>query len=51
MGDYTNLPYFIDMYEITDTEFFLELLSWLDSRAIKQSSDGLKREHEKLKRK
>tara|TARA_B110000211_G_scaffold38605_1_gene39339 strand:+ start:2139 stop:2480 length:342 start_codon:yes stop_codon:yes gene_type:complete len=49
--DYTNLPYFIDMYEITDTEFFLEILSWLDSRAIKKSSEDLKRMHDKLKRK
>jgi len=49
--DYTNLPHFIEAYSITDTEFFLEILSWLDSRAIKRSQDQLKREHEKLKRK
>jgi len=49
--DYTTLSYFIEMYEIKDTEFFLEILSWLDSRAIKKSSDQLKKEHDKLKRK
>jgi hypothetical protein len=39
------------MYDIIDTEFFLEILSWLESRAIKRSQDQLKREHDKLKRK
>lgn len=49
--DYTNLHCFIDVYDINDKEFFLEILSWLDSRAIKKSSEQLKREFEKLKRK
>ena len=49
--DYTNLPYFTEMYEVQDTEFFLEILSWLDSRAIKKSSENLKKEYDKLKRK
>jgi len=49
--DYTNLPYFIEQYEPDDKEFFLVLLDWLDSRAIKSSQDQLKREHDKLKRK
>jgi len=49
--DYTNLSYFLDIYDIEDTEFFLELLTWLDSRAIQTSQDQLKREHDKLKRK
>jgi hypothetical protein len=49
--DYTNLRYFTELYQITDTEFFLEIISWLDSRAIKQSQQQLKREHDKLKRK
>lgn len=49
--DYTNLPYFIEMYEVKDTEYFLEILSWLDSRAIKKSSEAMKREYDKLKRK
>ena len=49
--DYVNLPFFLDMYDIEDTEFFLEILSWLDSRAVKQSSEQLKRQYEQLKRK
>jgi hypothetical protein len=49
--DYTNLSYFLDIYDIEDTEFFLELLTWLDSRAIRTSQEQLKREHDKLKRK
>lgn len=49
--DYTNLPIYIKLYEIEDREFFLEILSWLDSRAIKKSSAELKRQYDKLKRK
>ncbi len=49
--DYSKLPYYMEVYEIEDKEYFLQILHWLDSRAIKQSSDRLKREHEKLKRK
>lgn len=48
--DYINLPFFLDMYDIEDTEYFLEILSWLDSRAIKKSSEQLKKEYDKLKR-
>ena len=49
--DYTNLPFFLEAYGVTDKEFFLEILSWLDSRAIKRSSEQLKKEYDKLKRK
>lgn len=49
--DFTTLPYYMEMYGVEDTELFLELLTWLDSRAIKQSQEQLKREREKLKRK
>lgn len=49
--DYTNLPIFIDFYEIEDKELFLEILNWLDARAIQKSSEQLKREYDKLKRK
>jgi len=49
--DYTNLPIYLELYGIQDKEFYLEVLAWLDSRAIKKSSDNLKREYDKLKRK
>lgn len=49
--DYTNLDHWIELYQITDKEFFLQLLHWLDSKAIKKSSEQLKKEYEKLKRK
>ena len=39
------------IYEIQDPEYFLEILQFLDSRAIKKSQEQLKREHDKLKRK
>lgn len=48
--DYTNLQYLMEVWEIEDKEYFLEILSWLDSRAIKKSSEQMKREREKLKR-
>jgi len=49
--DFTTLPYYIEMYEVKDTELFLEILTYLESRAIKTSQEQLKRESEKLKRK
>lgn len=49
--DYTNLPIFLKIYDIEDKDYFLEILSWLDSRAIKKAADNLKREYDKLKRK
>lgn len=49
--DYTNLKHFLEIYVVEDKEFFLEVLSWLDSRAIKKSSEQLKKEYDKLKRK
>ena len=49
--DYTNLPHYIELYEVEDKEYFLEILSWLDSRTIKKSSEQMKKEYDKLKRK
>jgi len=49
--DYTNLHHYIELYDISDKEFFLQLLNWLDSRAIEKSQEYIKRESEKLKRK
>lgn len=49
--DYTNIATYIGIHGIVDKEFFLEIISWLDSRAIKKSADELKREYAKLKRK
>ena len=49
--DYTNLTHILQVYGVEDKEFFLEILSWLDSRAIKKSSEQLKKEYDKLKRK
>jgi hypothetical protein len=48
--DYSNLSVFIDMYEIEDKELFVEILDFLDSRAIKKSHEQMKRHHDKLKR-
>ena len=49
--DFTTLPYYIEMYGVEDKELFLEILTYLESRAVKQSQETLKRERDKLKRK
>tara|TARA_B110000238_G_C16093604_1_gene425000 strand:+ start:702 stop:1043 length:342 start_codon:yes stop_codon:yes gene_type:complete len=49
--DYANVKLYMEIYNIEDIEFFLEILTWLDSRAIKKSSEDLKRQYDKLKRK
>ena len=49
--DFTNLPFYLKMYDIKDEELFLEILTYLESRAVDQSRKDLKREREKLKRK
>ena len=47
--DFTNLPYYIEHYGVEDTELFLEILTYLESRAIESSQESMKRERDKLK--
>jgi len=49
--DFTTLDLNIELHGIEDRELFLEILLFLESRAIKQSQEDLKRERDKLKRK
>lgn len=49
--DFTNLNQYIEIYGIKDKELLLEILTYLESRAIKTSQEHLKRERDKLKRK
>ena len=50
--DYTNLNVYQKVYGISeDDDFFLEVLEWLDARAIKKSAEQMKREYDKMKRK
>lgn len=49
--DYSNLQHYIDIFGVEDKGLFLEILTYLESRAINQSQEALKREREKLKRK
>lgn len=49
--DFTNLSYYMDIHGVEDKELFLQILTFLESRAIKRSQDQLKREREKAKRK
>ena len=49
--DYTALPVLAEQYDPETKVLFIEILSWLDSRAIKKSAEKMKQEHDKLKRK
>lgn len=50
--DYTNLKLYQKVYGIEEgNNFFLEIVEWLDARAIKKSAEQMKREYDKLKRK
>jgi len=51
--DYTNLPIYLTMFCIKEheKEFFLEIINWLDTRAIKKAAEELKRQYDKMKRK
>jgi len=49
--DFTTLPLYIEMYGIENTELYLEILTKLESRAVKRSQESLKKERDKLKRK
>mgnify|MGYP001194667284 CR=1 FL=1 len=49
--DFTNLDTYMKIYGIEDKDFLLEIIEWLDARAIKKSAEQLKREYDKIKRK
>ena len=50
--DYTNLPIYLELsVDKNERDFFLQIIEWLDARAIKQSAEQLKREYDKIKRK
>jgi hypothetical protein len=49
--DYSTLKYLAEVFEVDNQELLVQVLNFLDSRAIKKSSDELKKERDKLKRK
>jgi len=51
--DYTNLKLYMEVYGIeeNDKDFLLDIIEWLDTRAIKKAADTLKREYDRMKRK
>jgi len=51
--DFTLLQPLLEAYNIEESEkeFILELLDWLDARAIKKAAEELKRQYDKIKRK
>jgi len=48
--DYTQLPIYMDVYEVEDRRLFLETLLRLDSKIIQKSAAALKSERDKIKR-
>lgn len=48
--DYTQLPVYMDVYEVEDRKLFLETLLRLDSKLIQKSAAQMKAERDKLKR-
>tara|TARA_B100000073_G_C23668037_1_gene547410 strand:+ start:634 stop:936 length:303 start_codon:yes stop_codon:yes gene_type:complete len=51
--DFTNLNLYMEVYGVNekDRDFLLEIIEWLDARAIKKAAEQLKREYDKMKRK
>jgi len=52
--DYTNLNTYLEVYGIegeVEKDLMLDILEWLDARAIKKASEQLRREYDKMKRK
>jgi len=49
--DYTNLPIYLDLYDVDNTELVLQILSRLDAHTITKSQERIQREHKKMKRK
>jgi len=51
--DYTNLSLYMNIYSIQEEnrDFLLEIIEWLDTRAIKKAAEELKRQYDKIKRK
>lgn len=50
--EYYKLKFYVDLYDIEkeNLEFFLDVLNYLEDRAIKKSSDILKKQYDKAKR-
>ena len=49
--DYTKLELLIEVNMVEDKELLLDVLEWLERRAIKESADSMKKERDKIKRK
>jgi len=49
--DFSSLPLLIEVHEVNNKELLLDILLWMDRRLIKNSSDKMKEERDKVKRK
>lgn len=48
--DYTQLPVYMDVYEVEDRKLFLETLLRIDSKVIEKSAAAMKAERDRIKR-
>ena len=49
--DYTQLPIYMEVYEVEDKRLFLETLLRLDAKIIEKSAAAMKAERDKIRRK
>jgi len=49
--DYTQLPLYMDVYEVSNKQMFLEVLLLLDSKIIQKSQAAIKAANDKLRQK
>lgn len=49
--DYTLIPYYMEIYEVTNKELFLETISRLEARVRKRTSEDMQRARKALKSK
>ena len=49
--DYTLLPAIMDAQGIEERDLLIEIISWMDRRAIKESASAMKKARDKMKRK
>lgn len=48
--EYSALPIYLDMYDVTDIDLVMDIIAKLEAHAIKKSQEAIKREHDKAKR-
>ena len=48
--DYTLLPTLLEIEEVSDLDFTIEIILWLETRTVNKSNEEMKKAHEKIKK-